>query len=134
VARPANDAGHAEAAFEGGPFAASERCLPAIRPGKVLRAVVRGEDDDGVIVQTVILQMRQDRANNVVELCHPGFLNAPAVLWRAHRLVLLGQMRHDVHARGVEPHEEWLELLLRLVDELQSLVANDLVDGFPCCT
>ena len=57
-------------------------------------------------------------------------VNAPVVLRRAHRLVLLGQMRHDVHARGFEPHEEWLVLLLRLVDELQGLVANDLVDGF----
>ena len=36
----------------------------------------------------------------------------------AHLLVLLGKMRHDVHARGIEPDEERLVVLLGLVDEL----------------
>src|ERR1700689_3583973 len=53
VARPANDAGHAEATLERRAFAAGERGLSAVRPGEVLGAVVGGEDHDGVVVEAL---------------------------------------------------------------------------------
>ena len=40
--------------------------------------------------QVVVADLRQDGADNIVELRHPGFLDAPAVLRRAHRLVFFG--------------------------------------------
>jgi len=38
------------------------------------------------------------------------------------------QVREDVHARGVPPHEEWLAILVRLVDEVQRLLHHLIVD------
>src|SRR5215813_13765937 len=54
LARPAHDRGHAEAPFQAGALTTSERGLSAIRPGEVLSAVVGGEDDDGVVIQTLV--------------------------------------------------------------------------------
>src|SRR5262245_28479258 len=50
--RPAEQARDAEAAFQGRSLAARERRLAAIRPGKVLRAVVGREHHDRVAVET----------------------------------------------------------------------------------
>ena len=66
----------------------------------------------------------------VVELRHAGFLDRPAVLRVAHRFVLFGKVRDDVHAGRVEPAEERLVVLLGLVDELQGHVADFVVDRF----
>ena len=128
LAGPAYYCRHAEATFEAGALAACERGLPAIRPGKVLGAVVGGEHDDGVVVETVVLQICHDRADNVVELRHAGFLDAPAVLRVAHRLVFFRQVRHDVHARRVQPDEERLFVGARLVHELRREVEDFVVD------
>ena len=125
---PAHDRRHAEAAFETGALAAGKRCLSAVRPGEILGAVVGGEHDDGVVVEPVALQVGHHRADDIVELRHAGFLDAPAVLGVAQRFILLGQMRHDVHARRVEPHEERLLVGARLVDELQRVVEDFVVD------
>src|SRR5215813_8730245 len=130
LAWPAYDRRHAEAAFKAGTLAAGERGLPTIRPGEVLSAVVGREDDDRVVIQTVVFEISHHRADDVVELRHTGFLDAPTVFRRAHRFIFLGQMRYDMHARRVKPDKERLRLLPRLVDECQSLVADDLIDGF----
>src|SRR5207244_6853271 len=47
VPGPAQDARHAETAFEDRAFALCERCGAAIRPCEEFGAVVRGEDNDG---------------------------------------------------------------------------------------
>src|SRR5438094_818479 len=52
LARPADHRRRAEAAFHDRAFGLRERRLSAIRPGKDLGAVVGGEDDDGVVVDT----------------------------------------------------------------------------------
>ncbi len=44
-------------------------------------------------------------------------------------LVLLREMRDDVHPRRVEPEEERLAVLLGLVDELERVVEDLVVDG-----
>src|SRR5215470_3985533 len=111
LTRPTDDRRHPKAAFEAGTLAARERSLPTIRPGEVLSAVVGGKDDDGVVVQTVVFEICHYRADDVVELRHACFLDAPAVLGCAHRIVFLGQMRYDVHTRGIEPDKERLALL-----------------------
>src|SRR5262249_27279218 len=71
--RPAHDRRHAEAAFETSALAAGERRLSAIRPGEILGAVVGGEDDDGVVVEPVVLQIRPYRADDLLELRDPPF-------------------------------------------------------------
>ena len=60
----------------------------------------------------------------VIELGHAGFFFRPAILRVAHLLVLVREVRDDVHARRVEPAEERLAVRLGLVDELQGEVAD----------
>ena len=83
MAGPAQDAGHAEAAFHDRPLALRERRLPAIGPGEDFRAVVGGEDDDGVVIHAHVLEMLHHQADVVIELGHAGFFFRPAVL-RVH--------------------------------------------------
>src|SRR5262245_25049276 len=84
MARPANDAGNAEAAFERRSFTTRKRGLSAVRPGEVLGTVVCAERDDGVVLEAIVLEVLHHRANDVVELRHAGFLDGPAVLRRTH--------------------------------------------------
>jgi hypothetical protein len=92
-----------------------ERCLTAIGPGEDFGAVIRGEDHDGVVVDADVLEFLHHQADVVIELGHAGFLFRPAILRVAHRFILLGEMRDDVHARRVEPDEKRLAVLLSLV-------------------
>ncbi len=87
------------------------------------------EHDDRVVVEPVGLEVGHDRADDVVELGHAGFLLRPAVLRVAHRLILGRQVRHHMHARRVEPEEEGLVVLLRLVEEGDRLGEDGVVDG-----
>src|SRR5215475_8961379 len=107
-ARPANDRRHAEAALANGTLGVFERRHAAIRPGEYLRTVVRGEDDDGVVGLADVVEMLQQCADAVIQLCHAGFLKTEVRLAVLHRAVLLRQERPDVHARGVVPDEERL--------------------------
>ena len=79
LARPANHAGHAEAAFEHGSLAAGKRRLTAVGPGEILGAVVGAEGDDRVVVEAVVLELFHHGADDVIELGHAGFFFAPAV-------------------------------------------------------
>ena len=129
LARPAQDHRHAEAAFERGALAAGERRLAAVRPGEVLGAVVGREADDRVAFEVVVLQVLHDGADDVVDLRHAGFLHRPVVFRVAQRLVLGRQVRDDVHPRRVQPEEERLVILARLVHELERQVEDLVVDG-----
>ena len=130
LARPADHRRRAEAAFHDRALALRERRLSAVRPGEDLGAVVGGEDDDGVVVDAHVLELLHHDADVVVELRHAGFMDGPAVLGVAHRLVLRRQVRDDVHAGRIEPEEERLVVGLGLVDELERLVADFVVHGF----
>ena len=87
------------------------------------------KSDDGVVVLAHVLELLHDEADIVVELRHAGFFFRPAVLRVAQRLVFRREMRHDVHARRVEPDEERLAVLLGLVHEIDGKVANLVVHG-----
>ena len=129
-ARPADHRRRAEAAFHDRALALRERRLSAVRPGEDLGAVVGGEDDDGVVVDTHVLELLHHDADVVVQLRHAGFMDGPAVLRVAHLLILVRQMRDDVHAGRIEPQEERLVVRLGLVEEFQRLVADFVVHGF----
>ena len=62
----------------------------------------------------------------------PASCIGPAVLGRAHLLVLLREVRDDVHARRVEPDEERLAVLLGLVDELERACRGSRRRPSPC--
>src|SRR5262249_14090296 len=74
-------------------------------------------------------QVLHDRADDVVELCHSGFLDAPAILWRAHALVLLRKVRDDMHPGWIEPKEERFAVLPCLAEELERVRQYLVVDG-----
>src|SRR6185369_15432637 len=102
LARPAHETRYSEATLEHRALRAGERRLPAVWPGEVLGAVVGREDDDGLVVDAPVLQALEHGADDVIELRHARLVDAPAVLGRTHLLVLLRQVRDDVHARRVE--------------------------------
>ena len=126
---PADHRRHAEAAFQDRALALREWRLSTIGPGEDFSAVVGGEDDDGVVVDTHVLELLHHQTDVVVELRHAGFVDGPAVLRVAHGFILGREMRHDVHARRIEPQEEWLAVGLGLVDELEREVADLVVHG-----
>src|SRR5215472_8212124 len=117
VSRPSHDGGRTETTFQPRSLAACKRSLPAIWPTKVLRAVVGGKYEDGVVIDAVVFQVFHDRADYVIELRHSTFLDAPAILGCTHVFVFVGQMSKNMHARWVEPQEEWLILLSSFVRE-----------------
>src|SRR5208283_3897284 len=127
--RPADDARYAEASLHHGPLGSGEGRLAAIGPGEVLRAVVGGEDEDGVLLELVVLELLNDRADDVVELGHSGFVDGPAVLRRAQLLVLLREMGYHVHPGGVQPDEERLAVALGLVEKLERVFEDLVVHG-----
>ena len=111
IAAPAWPADHgrgAIAAFQDRALALRERCLSAIGPGEDLGAVVGGEDDNGIVVDTHVLELLHQQADVVVELRHAGFMDGPAVLSIAHRLVSWRQMSDDVHTRWINCRS-WLD-------------------------
>ena len=130
MARPAKECRHAEAAFEDRSLGLRERRLTAIGPGKDFGAVVGGEDDDGVVVHAHVLELLHHQTDVVIELGHAGFLFRPAILRVAHRFIFRREMRHDVHARRVEPDEERLVVVLGLVHEIEGKVADFVVHRF----
>ena len=121
--------GAPQAAFQARSLAAGEGRLPAVGPGEVLGAVVGGEDDDGIVLKAVVLEILHHRADDVVELRHAGFLDGPAILRRAHVLILFREMRLHMHAGRVEPDEERLAVGLGLVRELEREVEDFVIHG-----
>ncbi|MND76385.1 hypothetical protein D3C80_680320 [compost metagenome] len=114
------------AALVGGAFLAQERRGAAVRPGDLLRTVVGGVDDDGVVGDAEVIQLLQQFADVVVVLDHAVRIQAdtgPAVGF-------LLQVGPDVHAGAVEPDEEGLVGLVRLVDEVLGSLHQFVVDGF----
>ena len=82
---------HAEAAFADGALGVLERRHAAIRPGEHLGAVVRGEDDDGVVGLADVVEVLEQGADAVVHLRHAGFFETVVGLAVLHRLVFLAR-------------------------------------------
>src|SRR5262249_10646395 len=89
LAWPADDARNAEAPLADGAFGVLEWRHAAIGPREHLRAVVRGEDDDGVVGLANVVEMLEQRADTVIQLRHAGFLKTVVRLTVLHRAVLL---------------------------------------------
>src|SRR5215475_1286295 len=63
---PADNRRHAEAPLADGALGVLERRHAAIRPREHFRAVVRGENDDGVVGLADVVEMLQQRADAVI--------------------------------------------------------------------
>ena len=77
-AGPTHDARNTPAAFPVRIFLAPERRRAAIRPRHHFRAVVRREDDDGVVGNAKIVQLFEELADIAVEFDHPVGIEAEA--------------------------------------------------------
>ncbi len=131
VPGPADQAGHPQAAFPGGPLLAAERRVPAVRVKDELVAVVGAVDDDGVFGDPQVLDLLENRADLLVVLEHPGphHVLLGASLVHRHLEKLRVGMRPDVDRGRVEPDEEGLVALSDAVEVLQRLVGHFLVEG-----
>src|SRR5215471_10197432 len=88
LSRPTNNAWHTEPAVQHRPLFTREWRLSAIGPCKTFSAVVRRKNNDRVVMKTIILQLRHDRTDDIVQLCHTCFIDTPAIFRSAHLLVL----------------------------------------------
>ena len=95
-------------------------------PGGMFGAVVGGILDDGVRLETIIIQEVEHQADVVIVLQHAGTMVVglrSILLCGVSPLVV--QTGIKVHAARVEPDEKGLTLLLRLLHEIKGLW-NDL--------
>ena len=67
-AAPVGDAGHAHAAFPGRGLGAAERRVTRVRPAIELRAVVGGDEDEGVVEDAGLVERLDDLADIGVDL------------------------------------------------------------------
>ncbi|MNQ93271.1 hypothetical protein D3C85_1087290 [compost metagenome] len=117
---------HAVPALVGGALLPIERRGSAIRPTNLLRAIVGGVDDDGVVGDAQVIEFFQQLTNLAVVLDHTVRIQANAGL----AIGFLAQVGPDMHAGAVEPDEERLVSLVCLVDEVPGGLDELVVDGF----
>ena len=131
LARPADEAGHAHAAFPGRALLAAERRVAAVGPHHQLVAVVGRVDDDRVVGDAEVLELLQQHADLLVVLDHLGADHVffGAALVDGHLHVLLLRVRPDVDGGRVEPAEEGLVALAVAVEPVERLVEHLAVEG-----
>src|SRR5262245_15434948 len=94
-ARPADDQRRAHAAFPRVHLRALERRGAAVGKGEDLGAIVGGEDDDGVVGLSHVVDLLEDVPDVVVHLFHAGFVYAR---------VLPARLTH--HGQGLFRHSD----------------------------
>src|SRR5215470_845695 len=128
-ARPSHEHGHPEAALPRGALLTLVGGGAPVGPRDDLGAVVGAVDHDGVVGDAEVVELLEDGTHHVVVLNHAVRVEADARAALGGRL----QMRPHVHARGVEPDEERLARLRRLVHEGALRGEDLLVDGGHAC-
>ena len=123
--RPAHEAGYAPAAFPVGILLAAERGGGAVGPGVVLRSVVGGVHDDGVVGDAQLIELVEHHADLLVVDHHPIAVRVLAALAD----IFCGDVRAEVHGRRVVPEEERLVRLRLLFHPRHRPVGDLLVDG-----
>ena len=118
MARPADDARHAEATFTDGALGVFERRHAAVRPGEYFRAVVRAEDHDGVVCFADVIQVLQQRADAVIHLLHARLLQAIVGLGCSALSCTSWRGTSRRACACVVPDEERFVVLLGLVHEV----------------
>src|SRR5271154_4581979 len=72
MSRPLDETGHAQTAFPGRAFLATERSITSVRPEHELVAVVRAVNDDGVVIDAEVFEFLDKGANKFVVFQHAG--------------------------------------------------------------
>ena len=109
-----------------GVFVAAKRRVAAVGPSVVLRAVVGGVHDDGIVSNAQLVEFIEHHANLLVVHNHAIAVKILAALAD----VLFGDVRPEVHGRCVVPHEERLVGLCLTLHPGESARRNFLIDGF----
>ena len=125
VAGPAHEARDAVGAFPVRVLLAAERRGAGVGPGVVVRAVVGGILDDGVVGEAEVVDQLEQLADLHVVLDHAVavfVLPGDAAVLRLH-------VGAEVHARGVPPAEEGLARLGLPRDELLGGGGHFVIDG-----
>ena len=121
---------HAKAAFENGALGGPERGHAAVRPGKHLRTIICGENDDRIVGLTDILQMFQQVADAIIKLRHSRLFETIIARGIHHRLVLGWDVSEHVHARRVVPDEEGFAVSLCFIHEVGAGLHQHAIEGF----
>ncbi len=132
--RAGNDQGDFQAAFELGEFAASQGAV--VRGAGIRRtAVVAGEDDEGVVEQSLGIQVADQFADRPVQPLDHGEVDALVVIGRAVHGEEVFTPRLKRRMRRAERHvgEEWSSLDPGSGDETLGLF-NDGVGQIACLT
>src|SRR3954453_11556319 len=122
---PADSERRPEPAFPPQPLLAPERRGPTVGPAELLRAVVGGEDDHGVVGDAQIVELIQKLSDDPVELGHAVGVDAESGLV----LPSLRKVRPHVHPGGVVPQQERLLGVMGAVDEVERTLQQVV---FPC--
>ena len=125
-ARPADHLGDPERALPVGVLLAAERRHAAVGPGVHVRPVVGAVDDDRVLGEAELVELVQQRADDLVVVDHRvvvGRLPAPR-LPDALRL----RVRAEVHVGRVEPAEERRVGCGLAIEEVERVLEHLVVD------
>ena len=125
LAWPAHEAWNAPAAFPVGVLLRAERRGRSIRPGVVLRAVVRGIHDDGVVGNAQLVEFVEYLADLLVVYNHSIAVGILAALAK----ILRGYVGAEVHRCRVVPEEERLVRLRLFLDKANRAGGDLLIDG-----
>ena len=123
-AGPTDGAGHTVAAFPVFVLLAAEGRGAAVGPAKLLRAVVGGIHDDGVVLEAEFFELVEELADHAVVFDHAVGVGAEAGL----ACILLLEVGEDMHAGGVPPEEEGLVGLLRFFQIVERSLREFLVN------
>src|SRR3954454_17608330 len=114
---PAHDKGCPESTFPSFAFLSLERRDAAVREGDSFRAVVGGEDDNGIVKLTHGFEFLEHFADVVIHLLHAGFVDAPVLTpgLAYHGHVLVRQNGRDMHTSRIVPDKERLIRFLGII-------------------
>src|ERR1022692_2010223 len=114
-AGPASQARHAEATLPGGALLSTEGRGTAVRPRKLLGAVVHGKNNDGVVGDAQVIELLQKLAYDPIEFHHPVREKTVTALV----CPLWAEAGPDMHARGVVPEKERFSAFHGFVHEIE---------------
>src|SRR5215471_10733048 len=106
-------------------FSLRNGVVPPSGQGEDLSTVVGGPYNDRVVGDPEVVDLLEQLSDHAVVLYHAvGVRTEPGLPLRREF-----EMREDMHARGVEPDEERLAILVGLVHDLERAVEELLVHG-----
>ena len=126
---PTDEARHAVGAFPVRIFLTAEGRGACIRPGVVVRAVVRGILNDGVVGDAEVVNELEQFTHVQIVLDHAVAVIVLSVD-AGEALVFLFDVSAEVHARAIPPAEERLAGLVLASDEVLRCGQGFFVDGF----